>query len=241
MGLFDKMFEKKYCAVCGKELGVFGKTKIADGHICKECDGKLSPYFRSYSAASTEDIKSQIAAREENKAAVAAFHVTRTLGNDTKVYIDEDAGKVIVTRTSPGNWASSNPDVLGFDQITGCDYRVKETKTEIKRKDAEGKEVSYDPKRYDTDYDIYVTVYVSHPYVGQIEFKLNQNRIDKQTSPEFKRTEALAAEIRDALTGIHAEQRAAAAPKAAVTCPNCGATTVPDANGRCEYCGSALL
>ena len=33
---------------------------------------------------------------------------------------------------------------------------------------------------------------------------------------------------------------AAAAPKMAVTCPYCGATTTPDANGRCEYCGGAI-
>ena len=31
-----------------------------------------------------------------------------------------------------------------------------------------------------------------------------------------------------------------AAPKAAVTCPYCGATTTPDANGCCEYCGGAV-
>ena len=33
---------------------------------------------------------------------------------------------------------------------------------------------------------------------------------------------------------------AAAAPKAAVTCPYCGATTTPDASGCCEYCGGAV-
>ena len=33
---------------------------------------------------------------------------------------------------------------------------------------------------------------------------------------------------------------AAAAPKAAVTCPYCGATTTPDASGCCEFCGGAI-
>ena len=28
MGFFDKMFEKKECAICGTELGILGKTKI---------------------------------------------------------------------------------------------------------------------------------------------------------------------------------------------------------------------
>ena len=131
--------------------------------------------------------------------------------------------------------------MLDFDQITGCDYNVRESKTEIKRKNAEGKEVSYNPPRYDIDYDIYVTIYIDHPYVEQVEFRLNQSRIEsKGTRPSIQRTEEqLAKEIKDALTGIHAEQQAAAAPKSVVTCPHCGASTLPDANGCCEYCGGA--
>lgn len=39
---------------------------------------------------------------------------------------------------------------------------------------------------------------------------------------------------------IREEKAAAAAPKVAKTCPACGASTVPDANGCCEYCGSPL-
>ena len=42
MGFFDKMFEKKECAICGTELGLLGKTKINEGYLCKECAGKLS-------------------------------------------------------------------------------------------------------------------------------------------------------------------------------------------------------
>ena len=33
---------------------------------------------------------------------------------------------------------------------------------------------------------------------------------------------------------------AAAAPKQAVTCPYCGATTTPNASGQCEFCGGAV-
>ena len=241
MGLFDRMFSKKNCAICGKELGVFGKTKIADeAYLCKDCSGKLSPYFHGYSTATVEDIQAQLAYREENKDAVRAFHVTRTIGTDTKVYVDEDSGKVIITRTSPSNWGTSNPDVLDFSQITGCDYHIKESKTEVKKELPDGKKESYNPPRYDVDYDVYVTVYVSHPYVGQIEFKINQSRIERKVSPEYRAAEATAQEIKEALTGIHAEQRAAAAPKKPVVCPYCGATTTPDAAGNCEYCGAFI-
>lgn len=240
MALFGSLFEKKNCAICNKELGLFGKTKISEGYICKECDGKLSPYFTAYRSATADDIRAQLAYREDNKAEVAAFHVTRTLGNNTKVYVDEDQSKVIITNSEPNNWSDRNPDVLAFSQITGCDYEVKETKTEIKRTDAEGNEVSYNPPRYDIDYDFYITVYVSHPYVGQIEFRVNRSRIETKGSAEYRQTEQLARDIKGALTGIRAERRAAAVPKTPVTCPSCLANTVPDDAGCCPYCGSSL-
>ncbi|MGX8686932.1 MAG: DUF4428 domain-containing protein, partial [bacterium] len=31
------------------------------------------------------------------------------------------------------------------------------------------------------------------------------------------------------------------APRGPVTCPNCTAETLPDANGCCEYCGSKII
>ena len=52
-------------------------------------------------------------------------------------------------------------------------------------------------------------------------------------------------EIGDALHRVRQQVRdeaaAAAAPKAAVTCPFCGATTTPDASGCCEFCGGAVI
>ena len=51
-------------------------------------------------------------------------------------------------------------------------------------------------------------------------------------------------EIKEALTAIRSEARSAAAeaakPKMAVNCPFCGASVVPDASGKCEYCGGAI-
>ena len=39
---------------------------------------------------------------------------------------------------------------------------------------------------------------------------------------------------------LREEREAANAPKIKVTCPVCGATTLPDANGCCEFCGSPV-
>ena len=66
MGFFDKMFEKKECAICGTELGLLGKTKINEGYLCKECVGKLSPFFGGYRSSTADDIREQLAYREAN-------------------------------------------------------------------------------------------------------------------------------------------------------------------------------
>jgi hypothetical protein len=51
-------------------------------------------------------------------------------------------------------------------------------------------------------------------------------------------------EIVNALTQARQEIRdevaAQNAPRMAVTCPWCGATTIPDASGCCEYCGGSV-
>ena len=58
------------------------------------------------------------------------------------------------------------------------------------------------------------------------------------------RMKEMGEEIRAQLLQVRQEARenavAASAPKTAVTCPYCGATTMPDASGCCEYCGGAL-
>lgn len=45
MGLFGKMFEKKTCALCGGDIGLFGNRKLEDGNMCKDCAALLSPWF----------------------------------------------------------------------------------------------------------------------------------------------------------------------------------------------------
>ena len=60
-------------------------------------------------------------------------------------------------------------------------------------------------------------------------------------SPEYEQYKQMGEEIKAILTGAREAVRAEAAPKRAVICPYCNATTVPDANGRCEYCGGSIL
>ncbi len=73
---------------------------------------------------------------------------------------------------------------------------------------------------------------------------LTSNREEVRASVEYRQYEAMGFEIRDALLQVRQQVReeviAAAAPKTAVTCPFCGATTTPDVNGCCEFCGGAV-
>jgi hypothetical protein len=238
MGLFDK----KFCDICGGKIGLLGNRKLEDGNLCKDCAAKLSPFMTDRRRTTKADIKEHLAYREANKADVAAFNLTRTLGTSTKVLLDEDARKFIVT--SSGRWKNENPDVLSFSQVTGCNIEVGESKRELYTKDAEGKSVSFNPPKYEFDYGFEMTINVNSKWFGDIRFRVNRSSITGRYSEEYKECERLANEIKTTLTTIRQETRdniaAASAPKAAKTCKNCGATTTPDASGRCEFCGGVL-
>ena len=213
MGLFGKMFEKKNCDICGGEIGLLGNKKLEDGNLCKECASKLSPWFSDRRRSTVDQIREQLDWREANQQRVAQFNPTRTLGNDMKVILDEDAGRFIVTRSS--RWREANPDVLDFSQVTGCDTEIRESRTELHWKDSDGEEHDYDPPRYDVDYDMYLTIHVNVPYYDSISFKVNGSRIEERNSVEYREAERQANEIRAALTELRETTReAAAAPSA---------------------------
>ena len=131
MGLFDA-FKKKECSICGGEIGLLGNRKLEDGNMCKNCAAKLSPWFSERRSSTVEEIKAQLDYREANKEKVAAFRTTRTLGETTKVLLDEDAGRFMVT--SARNLAEANPDVMDFSDVTGCTLDIDESKREIEYK-----------------------------------------------------------------------------------------------------------
>ena len=144
--------------------------------------------------------------------------------------------------------------------MTGCNLDIDESRSELKREDKDGKEVSYNPPRYEYSYDFYITIFVNNPYFNEIRFQVNSSSIDitpppsarpgmparcnPETNVEYRNCKKLGEEIRQALTQVRKDVREkieqAAAPKMAVTCPYCGATTTPDASGCCEYCGGAV-
>ena len=255
MGLFD-MFKKKTCSICGGEIGLFGNRKLEDGNMCKECAGKLSPWFSDRRNSTIEEINGQLEYREENKKEVAAFHVTRTIGEEMKVLLDEDAQKFMVTDAN--DIMEANPDVLSFAQVTGCNLDIEEDASEEMTEDKDGNSVSFNPPRYTYHYQISIKLHVNHQYFDEMEFYVNPSSIDttpngavpalRKPNPkfnhEYKKYEAMAQEIVEVFEEARKQRRknaeAEAVPKKSVICPSCGATTTPDAAGRCEYCGGAI-
>jgi len=137
MGFFDK----KYCDVCGEKIGLLGNRKLEDGNLCKDCAAKLSPFFSERKSSTVEEIKQQLAYREENQRQIASFRATRIIGDRMKVDLQVDD-------------------------------------TELKKEDAQGKEVSYNPPRFCYSYNFYIEISVKHPWFSQIRFRLNSSDIE---------------------------------------------------------------
>lgn len=251
MAFLGKLFEKKVCSICGSEIKLLGNRKLEDGNLCKVCAGKLSPWFEERRSSTVEQIREQLLYREENQEKVERIRVTRTLGETVKVLLDEDAGQFMVTDRR--DWKKENPDVLTFSDVTGCIVDIEENCTELMITDKDGNESSYRPPRYQYEYDFYVTIHVRNPYFDEIRFKVNDSTVESQPTVgaanllrnmEYQRYKKMSEEIKDALLNgrklAREEEIAAAAPKMPVICPYCGAQTLPDTQGCCEYCRSVI-
>ena len=269
MGLFDK----KYCDVCGERIRFLGNKKLEDGNLCKGCESKLSPWFSDRRRSTVEEIKAQLAYREENKQRAAAFAATVSYGEGNVVLIDENKQQFVIKRA--GESMSDNPDVLALSDVTGCDVSVEHSQLEEKTKDDQGKPISYNPPRRTHSYRFFLTVRVNHPYFDEMRFRVNRGNVEIKTGYPSADAPALSAQIAGALTGMNlkapvslepdtensadyqkyfalanamrrallrlpepAKETPAPAEKAA--CPCCGAPALPDANGRCPYCGESM-
>ncbi len=248
------LFEKKYCSVCGEKIGLLGNRKLEDGNLCKDCAAKLSPWFSERRSSTVEQIMEQLRFREANQEELAVFQPTRTVGKYGKIIVDENQKKFIITHSN--NWKNNNPDVLSTSQITGTRKDIIEHKTEEKQKDKEGHLVSYNPPRYKYSYDFKLTVFVNHPYFDDMWINYNSSSIEDVrpkadavserkgliTDPslhggEYKKYEKELDELAEFVEGLRESSGEAVQEKAPVKCPHCGASTIPDAKGCCEYCG----
>lgn len=183
MGLFDKLFQKKICDICGDEIGLLGNRKLDDGNCCKNCAGKLSPWFEERRHSTVDQIKEQLAYREENAQELKNFRASQVIGDRYKMYIEEVNG--IPTRfliSDADAYMDENPDIIAFKDLLSCTSDVQSDEREIKRDDGNGNEVSYSPPRYETEYDFYIKMQIANnPYFDDIEFQINSDSVTLET------------------------------------------------------------
>ncbi len=190
MGLFDK----KFCDICGEKIGLLGNRKLEDGNMCKDCAKLLSPLFSDRRSSTIDEIKQQLAYREQNKQALAGFSATVSFGDSEKVYIDTLKGNFVVSRRNPGSWSDENPDVQALSSIMSCSLDVDEDRDEIYYTNSEGEEVSYNPPRYKYSYDFTLRFKVNNPYFDDFDVRLNSSSVEGLNSPEYIRYQQMANE-----------------------------------------------
>ena len=183
MGFFGKLFEKKVCDLCGGEIGLLGNRKLEDGNCCKECAGKLSPWFDERRHSTVEQIQRQIAAREENRRKLESWNHDMVFGEYQKLYV-KFAGRIPETFviSSASNYREANADIIDFSNLSSCDADIRESRRELKQKNAQGEEISFNPPRYEYSYEFYVKLMVMGcEYIDDMRFRLNRNTLKLQT------------------------------------------------------------
>ena len=198
MGFLGKLFEKKVCDICGGEIGMLGNRKLDDGNLCKNCAKELSPWFSDRRHSTVEEIRQQLAYREDNKKKVQMFQITRDFkGSNAHVFIDDQHGWfAIASRINVEN----NPDILELSQITSCRLDVEQERTEEFYEDKEGNEQSYDPPRYNYSYDYKIELGVRAPWFNEMRMSLNTFSIPEHDRERILDTENLGNQIVAALT-----------------------------------------
>ena len=198
MGFLGKLFEKKVCDICGGEIGMLVNRKLDDGNLCKNCAKELSPWFSDRRHSTVEEIRQQLAYREDNKKKVQMFQITRDFkGSNAHVFIDDQHGWfTIASRINVEN----NPDILELSQITSCRLDVEQERTEEFYEDKEGNEQSYDPPRYNYSYDYKIELGVRAPWFNEMRMSLNTFSIPEHDRGRILDTENLGNQIVAALT-----------------------------------------
>lgn len=182
MGFFKKIFEKKECSLCGGEIGLLGNRKLEDGNCCKECAGKLSPWFDDRRHSTVDQIRAQLAYREENRAALDGFRPTLAFGEDYKLRAELENGvpsRFVIERYD--GYKEENADLISFRDVISFKIDVEENRDELKDTNSQGEEVSYNPPRYEYSYNFHAEISVNHPYFDDMRFQVNGETLNLET------------------------------------------------------------
>ena len=227
MGLFDK----KYCDICGNEIKLLGNRKLDDGNMCKDCASKLSPWFSGRRHTTVAAIKDQLDYRAKNEQQLKFFNPSKIIGKRYKVYIDEAKRQFAVTSSS--NWRTVNPDLISFDNIRDITINIDEDRDEVMNKDAEGKEVSFVPPKYEYEYKFTVHIGVVNPYFDDMDFELTSDRPEDPVGEPYREYIEMAKDIVKTLSGKEFVE-----DRSEFTYPGNGAVSSAGGEWYCPKCGT---
>ena len=135
MGLFDK----KFCDICGEKIGLLGNRKLEDGNLCKDCAKKLSPFFSERRQSTVEEIKQQLAYREENERLLALMELQNSMSNYSTVaakviayssssrYDSIEINKGTFSGISKGNTVITDKGIVGMVEEVGPNWALVNT------------------------------------------------------------------------------------------------------------------
>ena len=177
------LFKKNLCSICGNKVGFFTSHTLDDGIVCKECFGKLSPFFVDDDSTSVSDIKDQLAYRENNQEKVREFESTKMYGEKEHLFVDQSHRSFMIgTGKTVQDVKSKNPDVIGFSSVKNMELKIEEEVNEEKNGD-----VSYFPRRFILKYDFYIVFEIDSPYFSKVQFKVNDKKIVIKRPTEYVR------------------------------------------------------
>ena len=145
-----------------------------------------------------EEIKRQLAYREQNKELVQKFNVTRQISTKTyNVFIDDIQGNFTIAHKLD---VKENPDIVPLSAVLQCKMDIEQDrKEETYTKD--GKTVSYDPPVYKYEYQYRMKIQVRSPWFDDMDFRLHNFSIEQDDRAEIMEIERAGYEIVSALTG----------------------------------------
>lgn len=184
------LFKKENCCLCGGKTGMFDK-KCLDGKVCKECAGKMSPWFDDYKNSSLGALDAQRIGREVDEGLINAkiYNFSKVFGEFGVILIDEKEKRfVALADTSKGLFGSQRkvrsiddvedlkPDIISFEQVEDFEIDITETSREEKQT-VNGNQVSYDPPHILYMETFTLRMKINHPYVKSIYIQLNDGAV----------------------------------------------------------------
>jgi len=177
MALFEKLFGKRDCEICGGDMGLLGNYKLADGDLCKKCAENISPIMSVTKSHTVAQIKEQLAYREENEKLLEEFNPTEEFGYDEKLFFDFEMGRFAYSHS--GDWKGDKADLIPFEKVTAVETDVEEDEMSLDEDDSNSGEASTVKVYYYS-----VTLTIDSPWFDELEVDLTNGDAPSEKEEE---------------------------------------------------------